>query len=333
MDRNLALELVRVTEAAALVSSKFMGKGDKDGADGAAVEAMRKAFESVKINGEVVIGEGELDEAPMLYVGEKVGMATEDSMEVDIAVDPLDGTTLIAKGLPNAIAVIAMGAKGSLLNAPDTYMKKIVVGPNAKGSIDLNKSHEENILNVAKALGKSTSQMTIMVQDRERHNDIVQAARKLGTRIKMFGDGDVAAGIATCFEETGIDMLMGIGGGPEGVITAAAIKCMGGDMQGQIYPLSDQERERCHEMGFSDEDIEKVLSIDDLAKGDDLFFAATGITEGDLLNGVTLVGNNKAKTQSVVMRAKTGTIRFVDAIHNLDKIEILVELMKKYNME
>lgn len=333
MDRNLALELVRVTEAAALVSSKFMGRGDKNGADGAAVEAMRKAFESVKINGEVVIGEGELDEAPMLYIGEKVGMNTKDSMEVDIAVDPLDGTTLIAKGLPNAISVIAMGAKGSLLNAPDTYMKKIIVGPKAKGYIDLSKSAEENIVNVAKALGKKTTQMTIIVQDRERHDDIVQAARKLGSRIKMFGDGDVAAGIATCFEETGIDMLMGIGGGPEGVITAAAIKCMGGDMQAQIYPLSNQEVDRCHEMGFSDEDLEKILSIDDLAKGKDLFFAATGITEGDLLKGVIPTGNNQAKTQSVVMRAKTGTIRFVDAIHNLDKNDILIELMKKYNME
>ena len=175
--------------------------------------------------------------------------------------------------------------------------------------------------------------MTIITQDRDRHDYIVQAARNLGCRIKMFGDGDVAAGIATCFEETGIDMLMGIGGGPEGVITAAAIKCMGGDMQAQIYPLSEQERNRCNEMGFSDEDLEKILSIDDLAKGDNLFFAATGITDGDLLKGVTNIGNNKAKTQSVVMRAKTGTIRFVDAIHNLDKNDILVELMKKYNME
>ena len=333
MDRNLALELVRVTEAAALVSSKFMGRGDKNGADGAAVEAMRKAFESVKVNGEVVIGEGELDEAPMLYIGEKVGMQTADSMEVDIAVDPLDGTSLIAKGLPNSISVIAIGEKGSLLNAPDTYMKKIIVGPKAKGCIDLNKSIEENIKSVANALGKKTTQMTIITQDRDRHDYIVQAARNLGCRIKMFGDGDVAAGIATCFEETGIDMLMGIGGGPEGVITAAAIKCMGGDMQAQIYPLSEQERNICNDMGFSDEDLEKILSIDDLAKGDNLFFAATGITDGDLLKGVTNIGNNKAKTQSVVMRAKTGTIRFVDAIHNLDKNDILVELMKKYNME
>lgn len=333
MDRNLALELVRVTEAAALVSSKFMGRGDKNGADGAAVEAMRRAFESIKINGEVVIGEGELDEAPMLYIGEKVGLQTEDCKEVDIAVDPLEGTTLIAKGLPNAISVIAMGAKGSLLNAPDTYMKKIIVGPKAKGSIDLNKSAEENILSVAEALGKKTSEMTIITQDRERHDYIVKAARKLGARIRVFSDGDVAAGIATCFDDTGIDMLMGIGGGPEGVITAAAVKCMGGDMQGQIYPLSEQEVKRCYEMGFSDEEINKILSIDDLAKGDDLFFAATGITQGDLLKGVTHIGNNKAKTQSVVMRGKTGTIRFVDAIHNLDKNDILIDLMKKYNMD
>lgn len=332
MDRNLALELVRVTEAAALVSSQFMGRGDKNGADGAAVEAMRRAFETVKVDGEVVIGEGELDEAPMLYIGEKVGMATEDSMKVDIAVDPLDGTTLIAKGLPNVISVIAMGKKGSLLKAPDTYMKKIIVGPKAKGCIDLNASVEENIKNVAKALNKKTTEMTIIVQDRERHDYIFEAARKLGTRIKMFGDGDVAAGIATCFEDTGIDMLMGIGGGPEGVITAAAIKCMGGDMQAQIYPLSEQERIRCHEMGLTDEDISKVLLLEDLAQGDELFFAATGITDGDLLKGVVSLGNNRITTNSVVMRAKTGTIRFVDAIHSVDKNDILTDLMGKYSI-
>lgn len=332
MDRNLALELVRVTEAAALVSSQFMGRGDKNGADGAAVEAMRRAFETVKIDGEVVIGEGELDEAPMLYIGEKVGMATEDSMKVDIAVDPLDGTTLIAKGLPNVISVIAMGKKGSLLKAPDTYMKKIIVGPKAKGCIDLNASVEENIKSVAKALNKKTTEMTITVQDRERHNYIFEAARKLGTRIKMFGDGDVAAGIATCFEDTGIDMLMGIGGGPEGVITAAAIKCMGGDMQAQIYTLSEEERIRCHEMNLTDEDIDKVLSLEDLAKGDELFFAATGITDGDLLKGIVSLGNNRITTNSVVMRAKTGTIRFVDAIHSIEKNDILTDLMGKYSI-
>ena len=333
MDRNLALELVRVTETAALVSSQFMGRGDKNGADGAAVEAMRRAFESVKIKGEVVIGEGELDEAPMLYIGEIVGQQTDDCMEVDIAVHPLDGTTLIAKGLPNAISVIAVGKKGSLLHAPDTYMKKIVVGPKAKGCIDLNKSVEENILSVAKALGKKTTQMTIMTQDRERHNYIIEPARKLGCQIKMFSDGDIATGIATCFEETGVDMLMGIGGGPEGVITAVAVKFMGGDMQAQIWPMSAEEITRCHELGLSYEDINKKLTLDDLAKGDDLYFAATGVTEGNLLKGIINLGDNKIKTESVVMRGKSGTIRFVDAIHNLDKNEILVDLMAKYNRE
>lgn len=332
MDRNLALELVRVTESAALVSYEFMGRGDKNAADGAAVEAMRRAFESVDINGEVVIGEGELDEAPMLYIGEKVGLRKEDSIEVDIAVDPLDGTSLMAKGLNNVIAVIAMGPKGSLLKAPDTYMKKIVVGPQAKGSIDLSKSAEENILSVAKALGKNPRNMNIIVQDRERHNDIIEAARKLGARTQMFGDGDVAAAIATCFEDSNIDMMMGIGGGPEGVITAAAIKSMGGDMQAQIYPLSDQERNRCYEMGFDDKELEKILNIDDLAKGDDLYFVATGITEGNLLKGIKIVGDNRAKTQSVVMRCKTGTIRFVDAIHSLNKNSILTDLIDKYNI-
>lgn len=332
MDRNLALELVRVTETAAIVSSQFMGRGDKNGADGAAVEAMRRAFESVDINGEVVIGEGELDEAPMLYIGEKVGKQKPDSMEVDIAVDPLDGTTLIAKGMQNVISVIAIGEKGSLLKAPDTYMQKIVVGPKAKGSIDLTKSPEENIRAVALALGKKTNQMTISVQDRERHNDIIEAARKLGARIQMFGDGDVATAISTCFEDTGIDMMMGIGGGPEGVITAVAIKSMGGDMQAKIYPLSEQETNRCYEMGFNDEDIAKILTIEDLAKGENLYFAATAITEGDLLKGVKNVSGNKIKTQSVVMRCKTGTIRFVDGIHNLNKSEILIELMAKYEV-
>lgn len=333
MDRNLALELVRVTETAALVSSQFMGRGDKNGADAAAVEAMRRAFESVNIKGEVVIGEGELDEAPMLYIGEIVGKQNHDSMEVDIAVDPLDGTTLISKGLPNVISVIAIGEKGSLLNAPDTYMKKIVVGPGAKGCIDINKTPEENIKAVAKALNKKTTQMTISVQDRERHNDIIEAARKLGARIQMFSDGDVATAISTCFEETGIDMMMGIGGGPEGVISAVAVKCMGGDMQAKMYPMSEQERKRCYEMGFSDDELDKVLFIDDLAKGDNLFFAATGITEGDLLRGVKNLSNNRMKTQSVVMRAKTGTIRFVEAIHNLDKSDILIELMNKYEVK
>ena len=329
MNRNLELELVRVTEAAALASSQFMGRGDKNGADGAAVEAMRRAFSNIKIDGEVVIGEGELDEAPMLYIGEKVGMATEDSMKVDIAVDPLDGTSLIAKGLPNVISVLAMGEKGSLLNAPDTYMKKIIVGPKAKGSIDLNISVEENIKNVAKALNKKTTEMTIMVQDRQRHNYIFEVARKLGTRIKMFEAGDIVAGISTCLENSGVDMLIGIGGGPEGVITAAAIKCMGGDMQAQIYPLSDEERIRCHKMGLTDKDISKVLSLENLAKGDELFFVASGITDGDLLKGVVSLGGNRIATNSIVMKSKSGTIRYIDTIHCIDKDDILTDIMVK----
>ncbi|SHJ85380.1 class II fructose-bisphosphatase [Tepidibacter formicigenes] len=330
MDRNLALELVRVTETAALASVRFMGRGDKNGADGAAVEGMRKAFSSVKVNGEVVIGEGELDEAPMLYIGEKVGCGKIDDMEVDIAVDPLDGTSLIAKGLPNAIAVIAMAKKGCLLHAPDTYMKKMIVGPKAKGCIDINASVEENLKKVADALNKDISDLTVIIQDRERHEEMVSEIRRVGARIKMFGEGDVAAGIATCFEDTGVDILMGIGGAPEGVITAAAVKCMGGDMQGIIYPMSEEERKRCYDLGFTDEDIKKVLYLDDLAKGDEVFFAATGITDGDLLKGVVSYDKNRAKTHSVVMRAKTGTIRFVEAIHRFDKSQVLIELMKKY---
>ena len=231
---------------------------------------------------------------------------------------------------------IGMVHQHFMLVQPFTVAQNIILGvepTKGLGAIDLNKTPEENIIAVSKALGKKTTQMTIAVQDRERHNYIIEAARKLGTRIQMFGDGDVATAIATCFEDTGIDMMMGIGGGPEGVITAAAIKCMGGDMKAQIYPLSEQELNRCYELGFTDEELEKVLDIEDLAKGDNLFFAATGITEGDLLSGVKHIGDNKAKTQSVVMRAKTGTIRFVDAIHSLDKNDILVELMKKYNIE
>ena len=328
MNRNLALELVRVTETAALASATFMGRGDKNGADGAAVEGMRKAFSSIQVKGEVVIGEGELDEAPMLYIGEIVGCGEE--MEVDLAVDPVDGTNLIAKGLPNGISVIAMAKKGCLLHAPDTYMKKIIVGPKAKGCIDINASVEVNLKNIAKALNKSIRDLTVIIQDRERHAETVKQIRKAGARIKMFGEGDVAAGIATCFEDTGIDVLMGIGGAPEGVITAAAVKCMGGDMQASLHPMSYEEVERCIETGISFEEIKKVLYLEDLAMGDEVFFAATGITDGDLLNGVVTYDNNRAKTHSLVMRAKTGTIRFVEAVHRLDKNDILQELMEKY---
>ncbi|MCT4607157.1 MAG: class II fructose-bisphosphatase [Marinisporobacter sp.] len=330
MDRNLALELVRVTETAALACGRYMGRGEKDIADQAAVDGMRKAFSDVAIKGTVVIGEGELDEAPMLYIGEEVGMCREDDMEVDIAVDPLEGTNLIAKGLPNAIAVLAMAPKGTLLNAPDTYMRKIAVGPKAKGCIDLEASVEQNLKAVAKALNKDINDLTLIIQDRERHEEIIEEARKVGCRIKLFSDGDVATAIATCFEDTGIDIFMGIGGAPEGVIAAAAIKCMGGEMQGKIIPLYEEDQLRCEELGWTEEKRKKLLTLDDLVSGDDVLFVATGATDGELLKGVTYLENNRARTQSVVMRSRTGTIRFVDAIHKLDKNETLIETLSKH---
>lgn len=324
MDRNIALELVRITETAALTSANFMGRGDKNGADGAAVEGMRVSFEQVDVRGEIVIGEGELDEAPMLYIGEKVGSGYGPL--VDIAVDPIDGTNLIAKGLPNAVSVIAMTERGKMLKAPDTYMDKIIVGPKAKGVIDLNASVSENLKKVAHAIDKHLSDVTLSILDRERHEDIIKEARETGVRIKIFNEGDVAAGIATCFPDTGVDILLGSGGAPEGVITAAAVKTLGGDMQGRLHPMSPEEIERCHQMGFDDEEIRKVLTLDDLVCGQDIFFAATGITDGDLLKGVRFLSKRKVMTHSVVMRSSTGTIRFVEAMHDLDKKELLRKL-------
>jgi len=330
LDRNLAMSLVRVTEIASLAAAKYMGRGNKIAADQAAVDGMRGAFDLADIRGTVVIGEGEKDKAPMLFIGEEIGAGNEESMEVDIAVDPLDGTTLVAKGLPNAIAVIAMAPRGCLLHAPDTYMKKIAVGPKAKGKIDIEASVEENIKAVAEALDKDISDLTVIIQDRPRHYELIKEIRRIGARIKLFGEGDVAASLATCFDDTGVDMLMGIGGAPEGVITAAALKCLGGDMQGQLNVRSDEEMERCKDLGLTQDEIDRILMLDDLVKGDEAFFAATGISDGELLKGVVYKGNNQATTHSVVMRAKTGTIRFVEATHKLDKNNILVNLMKKH---
>ncbi|GFN36864.1 class II fructose-bisphosphatase [Tepidimicrobium xylanilyticum] len=329
MDRDLALSLVRVTEIAALVSARYMGRGDKTSADQAAVDGMRAAFNLVNTKGQVVIGEGELDEAPMLYIGEIIGKGMD--VEADIAVDPLDGTSLVAKGLPNAISVIAMAPKGCLLNAPDTYMKKIAVGPKARGKINIDATIEENLSNVAKALNKDISDLTVIIQDRERHNGIIEEVRRVGARIKLFGEGDVAAAIATAFEDTGVDIMISIGGAPEGVITACALKCMGGDFQGKLYPMSQAERDRCEEFGWTEDKLEQVLTIDDLAKGEDIFFAATGITDGDLLKGVVYYGDKLAKTHSIVMRSRSGTIRFIEARHRLDKNEILKNLLKKHH--
>lgn len=316
MDRNLALNLVRVTEAAALESARFLGRGDKNAADQAAVDGMRKMFDTLNIDGTVVIGEGEMDEAPMLYIGERIGKAVEGCPELDIAVDPLDGTNSVAKGLSNSISVVAVGPKGCLLHAPDMYMMKIAVGPKAKGKIDINASVEENLMNVAKALNKDISDITVTILDRPRHKELIESVRKVGARIKLFGDGDVAAAIATCFEHSGVDILMGIGGAPEGVLAAAALKCMEGELQGKLTPMDDEQRERCKDMGV---DVEKVLTLEDLVKGDEILFAATGISDGELLKGVGFYENNMAKTYSVVMRAETGTIRFVEALHKLDK--------------
>lgn len=316
MDRNLALNLARVTEAAALQSARYLGRGNKEIADQAAVDGMRKMFDTLNIDGTVVIGEGEMDEAPMLYIGEQIGNPVKGCPKLDIAVDPLDGTTSVAKGLANAISVVAVAPRGCLLHAPDMYMNKIAVGPKAKGAINIDASVEKNIKNVAKALKKDVSDITVTLIDRPRHEELVKRIRDIGARIKLFSDGDVAAAIATCFEDTGVDILMGIGGAPEGVLAAAALKCMDGEFQGKLHPTSDEERRRCLEMGA---DVDKVLHMDDLAKGDKVLFAATGISDGELLKGIRYYHSNVAKTSSVVMRAETGTIRFVEAVHRLDK--------------
>lgn len=313
MDRSLVLEFARVTEAAAINCAHWIGKGQKNLADGAAVEAMRKMFDTVPISGTVVIGEGEMDEAPMLYIGEKVG---KGGIEVDIAVDPLEGTNLTAKNMNGAIAVMAIAEKGGLLHAPDMYMDKIVVGPKAKGAIDINLSPEENMINVAKALGKDVSDLNIVLLERERHQYIVGAARKLGASCKFISDGDVSPVIATSFGTEGIDMMMGKGGAPEGVIAAAAIKCMGGDMQGRLAPETEEEVRRVHEMGI--DDVNKVLTLDDLVSTDDVCFVATGVTKGDMLNGVRFT-DKYAVTHTVVMRGVTGTVRFIEAYHDYDR--------------
>lgn len=317
MDRELALNIVRVTEAAALGSGKYMGRGNKEIADQAAVDGMRSMFQVLDIKGTVVIGEGEMDEAPMLYIGEKIGTWAEGAPEIDIAVDPLDGTSLVAKGLPGALAVVAVGPKGCLLHAPDMYMDKIAVGPKAAGRIDITASIEKNLYNVAKALCKDITEVTVIIQDRERHQDIIQRARSIGARIKLFGDGDVAAAIATCFSESGVDMFIGKGGAPEGVISAAALKCLGGEFQGILRPDTIEDETRCRDM--VGEKWNRVLTMEDLAKGNDILFAATGVTDGEMLKGVRYLANNRAKTSSVVTRSKSGTIRYIETTHILDK--------------
>lgn len=310
MDRNLALEVVRVTEAAALSCARLMGRGDEKAADQAAVDAMRQAFNGLVIDGTVVIGEGERDEAPMLYIGEKVGMGT--GPKVDIALDPLEGTTICANGGPNALSVIAMAERGKFLHCPDTYMDKIAVGPVGKGVVDLDKSPTDNLKALAEAKGERVEDLTVIILYRPRHEALIQEVRRAGARIRLISDGDVSAAIATTKPETDIDLLLGIGGAPEGVLAAAALRCVDGDMQGRLKPRNPQEIERAQAMGIKD--INKKFSLSELAGGD-VMFAATGVTDGDYLKGVHFFGGG-ATTQSVVMRSKTRTIRVIDATHH-----------------
>ena len=319
MDRELALEFVRVTEAAAIEAARLMGKGDKIGADQAAVDAMRAAFDTVNISGTVVIGEGEMDEAPMLYTGEKVGGG---GPEVDIAVDPVEGTNLIAKGLPGSIAVLAIAPRGMLLHAPDMYMDKIAVGPKAAGKIHLDAPIKDNLEAVAESLGRKVEALTVVILDRPRHAKIIKEVREAGARIKLISDGDVSPAINAAIEGTGVHMLLGVGGAPEGVLAAAAIKCLGGDMQGRLWPENDSDVERARKMGITD--VNKILTLDELVRSDAVMFAATAITQGDLLNGVRFFGGGGVRTHSIIMRGSTGTVRFVDAIHNLDRKQTVI---------
>jgi fructose-1,6-bisphosphatase II len=313
-DRNLAMELVRVTEAAALAAGRWLGRGDKNGADGAAVDAMRLILNSVSMDGVVVIGEGEKDEAPMLFNGEEIGAG---GPPCDIAVDPIDGTTLTSLGRNNAIAVIAVSERGTMLDpGPCVYMDKIAVGPQAVDVVDIDAPIKANLEAVAKALGEDVDDITAVILDRDRHADIIRECREAGARIKLIQDGDVAAAISVATPESGTDILFGIGGTPEGVIAAAALKCMGGAIYGRLYPRNDAEKREALDAGY---DLDQVLTTDDLVSGDDVFFSATGISDGDLLKGVRYWGTG-ASTQSLVMRSKSGTIRTVDATHKWQKL-------------
>lgn len=317
MDRTLSLEFARVVEAAALRSGRLLGRGQKDEADGLAVDAMRQAFDSVRISGTVVIGEGEIDEAPMLYIGEHVGAG---GPEVDIAVDPIEGTNLIAKGQNGAIAVMAIAEKGGLLHAPDMYMEKLCVGPRGAGAIDITKSLTENIKNVAAKMERNVDEITLVMLDRERHQGLMKEARDLGARIMLITDGDVNPAMECCIEGSGVHMVVGTGGAPEGVLAAAALKCVGGDMQARLKPETDEEIRRCHEMGIVD--VNQVLTLDDLVRTDDVIFAATAITRGNLLNPIQYFPGG-ARTHTIVMRSKTGTVRFLDTVHMDQKLKSL----------
>ena len=316
--RNLALELARVTEAAALASGRFMGRGDKEGADGAAVNAMRLVLETVDMNGIIVIGEGEKDNAPMLYNGEVVGNGS--APDVDVAVDPIDGTRPLAFGRTNSLATVAIAPRGTMFNpGPFVYMNKLAVGPEAKGSINIEKSIAENLKAIARAKHTDVQDLTTIILDRPRHNDMIAEIRKVGARIRIIPDGDVAAALMTAWPNSGVDVLIGIGGTPEGVLAACALRAMGGEIQGKLFARDADELRRGHEAGF---DFDKILTMDDLVSSEDVFFSATGITDGELLKGVRYFGDG-ARTDSLVVRGLTGTVRQITATHRLDKLDRL----------
>jgi fructose-1,6-bisphosphatase II len=313
--RNLALELVRTTESAAMAASRWVGRGDKIGADGAAVDAMRMVLGTVPMSGIVVIGEGEKDEAPMLFNGEIVGDGSKP--DTDVAVDPIDGTSLTASGKGNAISVIAVSERGTMFDpGPCFYMEKIAVGPDCVGSIDITASPTQNLKWIAKAKGESVRDLTVMILERPRHEELIEEVRASGARIKLISDGDIFSAIATAWPNAGVDVMFGIGGTPEGVVAAAALKCMGGEIQGRLWPRNDDERDQAIAAGF---DLGRILTTDDLVQGDNCFFAATGVTDGELLNGVRYAPGI-VRTQSLVMRSHSGTVRLIDAQHRLDKI-------------
>ena len=315
LDRNLSFELARVTEAAALASARWMGKGDKIAADQAAVNAMRFALDSVDMDGIVVIGEGEKDEAPMLYTGERIGNGLPP--ETDIAVDPIDGTTLLSKGLPNSVSVVALAKRGSMLGWKGiAYMEKIAVGPVGKGHVSLELSVEENLRSLASAKRVDVGDLTVVILERDRHAEIIRRVREAGARVKLITDGDIAGGIMPSLEETGMDMLLGIGGSPEAVTTACALKCLGGDVQCRSWPRNDNEREIAQQQNLS---LTQILTIDDLVSDDDVFFSLTGVTTGELVRGVRYADHG-AHTETLAMRGRSGTVRRIQSHHNFDKL-------------
>jgi fructose-1,6-bisphosphatase II len=321
IERNIAMELVRVTEAAALAAARFLGMGDKNLVDGAAVSAMRYILDHVRMDGIVVIGEGEKDEAPMLYIGERIGDGS--GMHVDIAVDPVDGTTLVARGLPGAISAVALSARGTM-NCPRqlVYVNKIVTGPEAKDVVDIDASVADNLKNIAKVKKRKVSELTVVVLDRPRHEQLLSEIRSAGARIKLISDGDVAASIQAALPETGVDVLMGIGGTPEGVLSAAAIRCIGGGIQCKAWPRDEKERQAAIADGVN---LDKVYKTEDLVNSEDVFFAATGVSSGEMLKGVRY-SSGRAQTQSLAMRSRSGTIRWIDSWHNFERLDKLSSL-------